>query len=467
MQNLKFTFLRAYFCVICMNIAPMWWTVLPTAAHHVKDFMTDNQKALAYLKAGKIMHERGQFRWALECFAEGISCNPSTSLYNARAASYKSLNMWSEAYFDYSFAIRLEPENATFYCSRGMVLARMKRWQLALEDCRAAVNYQSTPFHHYCLGTVCADSGRNTEAILELQNCINFEACPQDTKLKALYRRAQCDFDLGRYSEAAETLTKLLNNDPNSLAPRALLSRTYKMLSDLVKAEMHISLAIDADPNSFHYLMERGDITFRSNNSNKCIEAIYDFDKAITLIQASIDKTREDIATWTHEDNIYFANGNVETSGNIDADHDAAPDQKENDAQHSNAEDPEEGGEDGDNNGEEGGFTKKLRSKVQQMKRTGSEGGLDGTRSLGSQADDDQGSSTSLLSPQASMLSEEEEMAQNHGSGGHTPGGRNSIMHGHAHGRHGHGLKKGPRAEPHAILEFELQVSYIFAHTLT
>jgi len=199
------------------------------AAHHVKDFMTDNQKALAYLKAGKQMHDRGAYRWAVECLTEGISCNPSSSLFNARAASYKALNMWSEAYFDYCFAIRMEPDSGPFHCSRGMVLARTRRWQLALEDCEKAVELNSTPFHHYCKATVLADSGRNLEAIDDLTYCLNFDACPQDLKYKAWYKKGQCQFDMQLYPEAVKSLQLLLNNDPNSVAPRALLARCEYM----------------------------------------------------------------------------------------------------------------------------------------------------------------------------------------------------------------------------------------------
>jgi len=195
------------------------------AAYHVKDFMTDNQKALAYLKAGKQMQDRGAYRWAVECTTEGISCNPSPSLFNARAASYKSLNMWSEAYFDYCFAIRMEPDSGPFHCSRGLVLAKMQRWKLALEDCERAVEMSSTPFHHYCKATVLADCGRNAEAIADLKYCLNFDACPQDLKFKAWFRTGQCQFDLGLYQDAVKSLQLLLNNDPNSVAPRALLAR--------------------------------------------------------------------------------------------------------------------------------------------------------------------------------------------------------------------------------------------------
>ena len=39
------------------------------AAYHVKDFMTDNQKALIYLKVGKQMLDRGKYRDALEVLA--------------------------------------------------------------------------------------------------------------------------------------------------------------------------------------------------------------------------------------------------------------------------------------------------------------------------------------------------------------------------------------------------------------
>lgn len=323
--------------------------VMLEAAYHVKDFMTDNQKALAYLKAGKQMHDRGAYRWAVECFTEGISCNPSSSLFNARAASYKNLNMWSEAYFDYSFAIRMEPDSGPFHCSRGMVLAKMKRWQLALEDCELATELSSTPFHHYCKATVLADSGRNMEAIEDLQYCLNFDACPQDLKYKvhsvgnalvlfafvllcvcaprfrkyniltilhafpythpqkAWYRSGLCQFDLGLYPEAVKSLQTLINIDANAVAPRALLARSMKMMADLVQAESQISLVIASEPTAHQHLIERGDILFRTNNSNKCIEAIYDFDSAISLLQAQVEKTINEIDHNKREDQVYFA----------------------------------------------------------------------------------------------------------------------------------------------------------------
>ena len=63
------------------------------AAHHVKDFMTDNQKALTYLKIGKRMLERENYGGALELFSEGCSLNPSPSLFTHRALAYKALNL--------------------------------------------------------------------------------------------------------------------------------------------------------------------------------------------------------------------------------------------------------------------------------------------------------------------------------------------------------------------------------------
>jgi tetratricopeptide (TPR) repeat protein len=56
-----------------------------------------------------------------------------------RATAYKSLNMYTEAYYDYSFLIRLEHTNGTHYCSRGLCCAKLKRLALALEDLDTAL----------------------------------------------------------------------------------------------------------------------------------------------------------------------------------------------------------------------------------------------------------------------------------------------------------------------------------------
>jgi Flp pilus assembly protein TadD len=56
--------------------------------------------------------ENGNFAAAIECLSEAISINPhNCNIFLARASCYKSIQMFAEAYFDYSFLIKLEPLN--------------------------------------------------------------------------------------------------------------------------------------------------------------------------------------------------------------------------------------------------------------------------------------------------------------------------------------------------------------------
>ena len=63
----------------------------------VKDFMTDNQKALTYLKVAKQLMERQEYRGAIELLSEAASLNPTASIFTtplsplprARSASHR------------------------------------------------------------------------------------------------------------------------------------------------------------------------------------------------------------------------------------------------------------------------------------------------------------------------------------------------------------------------------------------
>ena len=101
----------------------------------IKDYMTEQQKTAVFIKEGKKLMDEAEYTDALECFDEAISMNPQyTITYNIRAFCHKNLHMFSEAYFDYSFLIRLEPFNGSHYCARGLCCVKLKRITLALKD---------------------------------------------------------------------------------------------------------------------------------------------------------------------------------------------------------------------------------------------------------------------------------------------------------------------------------------------
>jgi tetratricopeptide (TPR) repeat protein len=132
---------------------------------HVKDFMTDSQKANIIAREGKAIMDSGDIKGAIECFNEGISYNPTTTLFNLRAVAHKLLEMYTEAYFDYSYNIRLEPENGTHYCNRGLCLAKLKKIAMALEDFEVAIQFEPSASHYYSRATTYAEFGKYDLAI--------------------------------------------------------------------------------------------------------------------------------------------------------------------------------------------------------------------------------------------------------------------------------------------------------------
>lgn len=228
-------------------------------SHHVKEFMSDSQKAHTYNKCGKtLMEKNGDYHGAIECFNEAVNCNPIVATYTLRAAAHKSLNKWTEAYFDYSFAIRLEPEVASHFCHRGMCLTKLKRIPLAVEDMDQACALEAIPLHFYSRGTVLADSNQNEAAMADFTRALaQTGLIAYDMKLRAYYRRALAAFELGRYDECLKDLSILLQMDPNSAPPRALMGRAFKMKEDLKRAEEQLTIVIELEPGQPSHYIER------------------------------------------------------------------------------------------------------------------------------------------------------------------------------------------------------------------
>ncbi len=157
-------------------------SALSLAMTHVKEFMTDSQKSMVLLREGKLFMDSGDFRGAIDCFNEGISFNPSVTLFNMKAACHKSLDMFSEAYFDYSYTIRLEPEVGSHYCSRGLCLAKLKKVSMAIEDLDIAVQLDPSINHLYSRATIFSEFGKYELAIdgecnEHDTNCVYLSSC--------------------------------------------------------------------------------------------------------------------------------------------------------------------------------------------------------------------------------------------------------------------------------------------------
>jgi tetratricopeptide (TPR) repeat protein len=221
-------------------------TTLQKAMTLVKDFMTDHQKSYILLREGKNAADKDNHYGAIDCLSAAINYNPTfIPLYLHRANSYKSLNMLTEAYFDYSYAIRLEPENGSHYCLRALVLARMKRFTMALEDADYSITLEPSAYNYYSRGTILADRNFIEAAVQDFTRALEETSISNELKLKNRYRRALAHFDLRNYEKCTEDIAATLVLDANHIPSRALLGRALKMTFEYNLAEEQLTHVIE------------------------------------------------------------------------------------------------------------------------------------------------------------------------------------------------------------------------------
>jgi tetratricopeptide (TPR) repeat protein len=237
---------------------------LLAALTKVTEYMSDKAKAKTLLLEGKIALDKQDYIGAIECFGHGINFNPtSQDLYKMRVQCYKAMNMLSEAYFDYSFLIRLDPSNGLYYCNRALVLARMKKFEMALEDADYAVELNSNAFHYYSRGTIYSEKNMLEKAVDDYSKALQDQSSSSDTsiRIKALHTRAQSYFELNNYEAAITDATNIVTNlDSNHIAARAIVARCLKMIGELKKAEEQITNVITMENDNPSHFVERGDI---------------------------------------------------------------------------------------------------------------------------------------------------------------------------------------------------------------
>ena len=261
-------------------------TPLEKALSLCREGMSDVQKSYIIQKEAKILHESGNIQSCISVITYAINLNHVVPFFSLRALCYKSLHKWTEAYFDYCFAIQIEPEVGSHFSLRGLCLAKLKKIDLAIEDLTQAIDLEPISSHFITRATLYSESRMYDKAIKDLDKAIALSV-EEDLEMKilALFRRAQVYHEISRYTEAIEDLKYILNKDVNSLPPRILLARSYKMSGDLYNAEEEINYAILIHANDYAVYYERGDIRYRYQQSSKSIQAVEDFNKCIKLLK--------------------------------------------------------------------------------------------------------------------------------------------------------------------------------------
>jgi tetratricopeptide (TPR) repeat protein len=112
---------------------------------------------------------------------------------------------------------------------------------------------------------------------------------PQKQKLDREYQSAVSDYDGGRYAAAAEQLERLLPYAPNSFEIHELLGLVYASLSQDAKAQEHLKIAVQLNPDS---AVARTNLGTSLLHAGKTGLAGEQFLKALQLEPKSFDTNR-------------------------------------------------------------------------------------------------------------------------------------------------------------------------------
>jgi tetratricopeptide (TPR) repeat protein len=252
--------------------------------------LTSEQQSYALLRQGRVYTEGDELDSALEVLSRAISLHVSLNNFIARAACYERLGSWEEAYFDYCFALRLEGDSGLAYAHRGLCLAKMHRFDIALEDLSRACQMEPSNANYYNRASVNLDARHYQAALRDVSRVLDSEDPPPPPGLRyrCLYLKALVGLELGHYNAVITDMRQLLIGNPNAGATRALLARAFRLRGDPAAGEAQISFAIGVDANNPEHYVERANARTALGSAISLAGAVADLDVAVRLLMRPV-----------------------------------------------------------------------------------------------------------------------------------------------------------------------------------
>eukprot|EP01035_Chromulina_nebulosa_P017430 gene17430-22982_t len=187
----------------------------------------------------------------------------------------------------------LESDHGSHYCLRGLCLAKLKKYDMALEDLDLSCQLDPSAFHYYSRGTVLADSlkfdsaikGRAHKLLCEYKRadeCISNSILLDPTQPAFFAERGDVRYRTGRPNQIIESIYEIEENLADVLNKRAqakLLLDTNKQLIEEALVDSRRALVIV--PNDINYSLV----------VSTCYIRLKQFDQAIEIIQQVLEKS--------------------------------------------------------------------------------------------------------------------------------------------------------------------------------
>ncbi len=207
------------------------------------------RKGLSYL-------QRKEYVEAVETFSKAIDLGShETGLYVGRAEALYKLHQYEEALRDISKALNDKPYHVYGYMVRAAIYSDgLGKAQEAVSDLTTAIRINpGNPAAYYMRGALFLRMGQLDAALQDVSKAILLGGPDGLVEKRALILEK-----LGRYSEAIEDLTFLLNNKPQDAEILSQRGWCYLCLGDMDNALADFDLVLEKRPDDLNAYIQRG-----------------------------------------------------------------------------------------------------------------------------------------------------------------------------------------------------------------
>lgn len=152
----------------------------------------------------------------------------------------------------------------------GKTLELQQKYSEAIENYRAALNYDKAPGIYYTIASVYVTLKRQRDALAEINNALRL--APRETIYKEL--KGDIYISLGEWDKAAVVYEDLISSDSNDAAALYTLARIYQEIKQPSKAVAIYELITDKIGFDYDVLKRMYDIYYSYKDYDKCVEVL-------------------------------------------------------------------------------------------------------------------------------------------------------------------------------------------------
>lgn len=228
---------------------------------------------------GLFKMSQNDFHGAIQDLSASIRLNPNhASSYNTRGLVYAHLKNFLLSIQDHSRAIELDAKLASAYLNRGASLLELKNFKEALEDYNQVLLLDPSLSEAYNnRGNIYFQLERHEDAIRDYSQAILLNP----KFVEAYINRGNLYNDvIGDFEKAIEDFNHILEMLPNQTSALLGRSKAKKKLMDIHGALQDLTLIVQVDPQFFKAYVLRGDIKI---NQEDFQGALSDYQQAVRI----------------------------------------------------------------------------------------------------------------------------------------------------------------------------------------